>query len=69
MTEHDYRASLEWELGIDHDKPDADKLLALAAILTAARMQRPVNARAAEQMAAARRQVVRYLNEANRRAA
>jgi hypothetical protein len=69
MTEAEYRASLEWELGIDPDKPDADKLLALAAVLTAARMQRPVNARAAEQMAAARRQVVRYLNEANRRAA
>lgn len=33
MTEHDYRASLEWELGIDPDKPDADKLLALAAVL------------------------------------
>lgn len=69
MTEAEYRAALEFELGIDHDKPDADKLLALAAILTAARMQRPVNARAAQQMAAARRQVVRYLNDANRRAA
>lgn len=69
MTEHDYRASLEWELGIDPDKPDADKLLALAAVLTAARMQRPVNARAAEQMAAARRQITRYLQDANRRAA
>lgn len=69
MTEEQYRASLEFELGIDHDKPDADKLLALAAVLTAARMQRPVNARAAEQMAAARRQITRFLNEANRRAA
>ena len=69
MTEHDYRASLEWELGIDHDRPDADKLLALAAILTAARMQRPVNARAAEQMAAARRQVVTFLLAQHRRAA
>ncbi len=47
MTEPEYRASLEWELGIDHDKPDVDKLLALAAVLTSARMQRPVNARAA----------------------
>jgi hypothetical protein len=26
MTEEQYRASLEFELGIDHDKPDADKL-------------------------------------------
>jgi hypothetical protein len=26
MTEEQYRASLEWELGIDPDKPDADKL-------------------------------------------
>ena len=69
MAEHDYRASLEFELGIDTDKPDADKLLALAAVLTAARMQRPVNARAAEQMAAARRQITRYLHDANRRAA
>ena len=69
MTEAEYRASLEFELGIDHDKPDADKLLALAAILTAARMQRPVNARAAQQMAAARRQVTRFLLEQNRRAA
>jgi hypothetical protein len=69
MTDDQYRASLEWELGIDHDKPDADKLLALAAVLTAARMQRPVNARAAEQMAAARRQITRFLHEANRRAA
>jgi hypothetical protein len=69
MTDDQYRASLEWELGIDPDKPDADKLLALAAVLTAARMQRPVNARAAEQMAAARRQITRYLHEANRRAA
>jgi hypothetical protein len=69
MTDEQYRSSLEWELGIDHDKPDADKLLALAAVLTAARMQRPVNARAAEQMAAARRQITRCLNEANRRAA
>jgi hypothetical protein len=69
MTEEQYCASLEFELGIDHDKPDADKLLALAAVLTAARMQRPVNARAAEQMAAARRQITRFLHEANRRAA
>lgn len=69
MTEQDYRASLEWDLGIDHDQPDVDKLLALAAVLVAARMQRPVNARAAEQVAAARRQVTRALRESVRRAA
>jgi hypothetical protein len=69
MTEQDYRASLEWELGIDHGAPDVDKLLALAAVLTSARMQRPVNARAAEQAIAARRQITRFLREANVRAA
>jgi hypothetical protein len=69
MTEAEYRASLEFELGIDHDKPDADKLLALSMVLTACRMMRPVNGPSAVQAAAMRRQITRHLLEANRRAA
>jgi hypothetical protein len=69
MTDAEYRASLEWELGIDHDKPDADKLLALSMVLTACRMMRPVNGRAVEQSIAMRRNIVKCLREANRRAA
>lgn len=69
MTEHDYRASLEWELGIDHDKPDADKLLAAAAALIASRMVRPVNGRAAQQLAATKRGLTTYLLGSTRRAA
>lgn len=69
MTDAEYRAALEHELGIKAGLPDAEALLAAAAALVAARMVRPVNPRAAEQLAASRRLVARSLMENVRRAA
>lgn len=60
MTDH--RSSIDYLLGIDerHD----DMRLTLAKALTALRMSRPVNQRAAEQIAAARREITQQLRRA-----
>lgn len=60
MTDH--RSSIDYLLGLDerHD----DMRLTLAKALTALRMARPVNQRAAEQIAAARREITQQIRRA-----
>ena len=60
MTDH--RASMDYVLGVD-DRHD-DMRLTLAKALTALRMSRPVNQRAAEQISAARREIAAQLRRA-----
>lgn len=70
MTDAEYRAAVEHELGLKHQQHiSVEDLLAAASSLVASRMVRPVNSRAAEQLTASRKLVARSLLENVRRAA
>ena len=69
MTEQDYRASLEWELGIDHDAATIEARLLLANALSSLRNSNARHGGSAEQRDATKREITRFLREANARAA
>lgn len=70
MTEHDYRASLEWELGISPERFDPVELaLKLSTALVALQMSVPRNGRGAELRRVSRRDLTEQINGLNRRAA